>query len=157
GTFRATDRMRLRFAADVELEESRLGDFAVCTGLDGRARFQVHVNSNNRILHTALVGEMNGVLEAITSGSLVRWGSFGGPRAYSAWVQPAAGIPPRPPHAPGGAAFVARLIGLAPADREEAIAREIIRGNIPDFLRKFHTISVSAGGHSADFEVMPDY
>ncbi len=157
GTFRATRRMLDRFAADLPLTESRAGNFVTHTGLGGRLRFLVHTNPHNRILHTALVGEMNGLLEALAPGPAAGWGKFGGPRAYSAWVQPAAGIPPRPAGAPGGVEFVRRLVGLSPADREEAIAREILRGNVPDFLRRFCPVTVRSGEHTATIEVMPDY
>ncbi|HET6572839.1 MAG TPA: hypothetical protein VFG68_04495 [Fimbriiglobus sp.] len=154
GTFRATRRMLARFAADLPLAETRRGDIVTRTGLGGRVRFHVHTNPGNRILHTALVGEMNGLLEALTPG----WDNFGGPRDYSAWVQPAAGIPPRPADAPGGAAFVYRLAGLSPAQRDDAIARELLRGNIPDFLRAFHPVTIrSADSRVAVVEVMPDY
>jgi hypothetical protein len=153
GTYRATARMRERFAKDVPLTESKAGDFLVHTALDGRVAFRVHTNPQNRILHTALVGETNGVLGGA---------AFGGPRAYTKWVQPAPGIPPRPADVVGGAAFVEKIKNLSREDREEAIAAEIIRGNIPDFLRTFRPITVKAADaagkeHSAVIEVMPDY
>ena len=158
GTFRATHRMLVRFGADLPLAETRVGDVVTHTGLGGRVRFHTHTNPDNRILHTALVGELNGLLEALTPG----WPAFGGPRDYAAWVQPAAGIPPRPADAPGGAAFVYRLAGLPPAEREEAIAREVLRGNVPDFLRTFHPVTVRAADRTGQtrtvtFEVTPDY
>jgi hypothetical protein len=149
GTFRATHRMRSRIAADVPLSETRAGDIVTRAGLGRRVRLHVHTNPANRILHTALVGEMNGLLEALTPG----WPAFGGPRDYTRWVQPAAGIPPRPADAPDGSAFVARLAGLPPSEREEAIARELLRGNVPDCLRTFVPVTVG----SMMFEVMPDY
>lgn len=164
GTFRATRRMLDRFARDLPLTEREAGPVTTTTGLDSRILVHVHRNPDNRILHTALVGEMNGVLEALTTGrkDVSGWGGFGGRRAYSEWIQPAVGIPPRPVDAPGGAAVLAAVEKLPPADREEALARELIRGNLPDFLRRFRSITVrgrdSAGGeHTAAFEVMPDY
>ena len=74
----------------------------------------------------------------------------------------AAGIPPRPADAPGGVAFMKSIAGLSRNAREEAIASEIGRGNIPDFLRTFQSITVTAKGkagkyHTANYEVMPDY
>jgi hypothetical protein len=163
GTFRATERMRARFAKDTPLAESKIGDFISRSGLDGQIALHVHTNPQNRILHTALVGEMNGLLHGLTESESVRkWGTLGGPRAYTKWVQPAPGIPPRPADAVGGAAFFETLAKLSPAEREEAIAAEIIRGNIPDFLRNFHTVTVRAKDaagkeHAASYEVMPDY
>src|SRR5204863_5064824 len=59
-------------------------------GLDGRIHFFVHPNPQNKILHTILVGEMNGLVQAATLGTPneEKWGHFGGPRAYTKWVQP---------------------------------------------------------------------
>jgi hypothetical protein len=158
GTFRATQRMLVRFAASLTLAESRSGDFVTHTGSGGRVRFHVHTNPRNLILHTALVGEMNGLLEALAPG----WAAFGGPRDYGRWVQPPAGIPPRPADAPAGSEFVYRLVRLSPAEREDAIARELLRGNVPDFLRKFHPVTIRAADRpgqtrSVTIEVMPDY
>lgn len=155
GTFRATERMRTRFTKDVPLTESKTGEFTTYSGLDGRLAVHVHPNPKNRILHTALVGEMNGLLRGLTDGN--EWGTFGGPRAYAKWVQPAPGIPPRPADAMGGAAFMAKVAKLPAAEREEAIAVELCRGNVPDFLRTLHPITVRAKNHTATFEVMPDY
>lgn len=158
GTFRATHRMLVRFGADLPLAETRSGDVVTRTGLGDRVRFHVHANPGDRVLHTALAGEMNGLLEALTPG----WPAFGGPRDYGGWVQPAVGIPPRPADAPGGAEFVYRLVGLSPAERDDALARELLRGNVPDFLRTFHPVTIRTADRSGQtravtFEVMPDY
>ena len=96
---------------------------------------------------------MNGVLGGAT---------FGGPRGYTKWVQPAPGIPPRPADAVGGGAFVETIKNLSRDDREEAIATEVLRGNVPDFLRTFRPVTVTAKDaagkeHTAVIEVMPDY
>lgn len=163
GTFRATERMRKRFARDVELSESNGDDFTHVTGLDGRLALHVHTNPKGKILHTALVGEMNGLLRGLTDDwPKPAWGTFGGPRAYAKWVQPAPGIPKRPADAPGGKEFFARLEKLSRTERETAIAEEIGRGNIPDFLRTFHQLKLTAKDskgkeHKAVLEVMPDY
>lgn len=164
GTFRATRRMIDRFGKDVPLNEGKAGPFITHTGLDGRLATYVHANPENRILHTALVGEMNGLLKVLTDGETkaAEWGTFGGPRAYLKWVQPAPAIPPRPKDAPTGSEFVKRIARLSAADREQVIAAEILSGNVPDFLRKFHAVTVRAKDkagkeHSATFEVMPDH
>ena len=163
GTFRATERMRERFARDVTFAETADGDVVTRTALDGRLALVVHTNPKNRILHTALVGVMNGLLRGLTDpDAKPTWGTFGGPRAYTNWVQPAPGIPARPPGAVGGAEFFKTLDKLTPAEREEAVAREVLRGNIPAFLRTFRPITVRATDaagreHTAVFEVMPDY
>ena len=157
GTFRATERMRERFAKDVMLAESTAGHVVTRTARDGRLALLVHTNPENRILHTALVGEMNGLLHVLDGRA-----AFGAPRAYAKWVQPAPALPPRPADAVGGAEFVRGLEKLAPAAREAAIAKELLRGNLPDFLRTFAKITVTtpdAAGkpRTATIEVMPDY
>jgi hypothetical protein len=164
GTFRATRRMLDAFGKDLKFVESVTGPFQAHTALDGRLAVYIHPNPMNRILHTALVGEMNGLLRVLTDGDPKgpNWGVFGGPRAYTKSVQPVPGIPPRPSDADGGTAVFKRLAALSPADREEAIAREFLRGNLPDFLRNFQSIMVRGGDkagkeHTATIAVMPDY
>jgi hypothetical protein len=161
GTFRATRRMLDRFAKDVEITETKGGDFSLYTALGGQFTAHVHPNAKNVILHSALVGEMNGLLLTLTDAN-GKWGKFGGPRAYTKWVQPAPGISPRPADAPGGKAFMKSIAGLSRNAREDAIATEIGRGNIPDFLRDFQPITAKAKDtagkeHTAIYEVMPDY
>jgi hypothetical protein len=153
-----------RFGKDVALVEGKTGPFVAHTGLDGRLAMYVHPNPENRIVHTALVGEMNGLLKVLTDGDAkaAEGGKFGGPRAYTKWVQPAPAIPARPKDARSGSEFVKRIGGLSPAAREEAVAAEVLRGNIPDFLRRLQQVTVRAKDkagkeHSAAFEVMPDY
>jgi hypothetical protein len=159
GTFRATERMHKRFQRDVPFVESKDGDFRNRIAMDGRLALLVHSNPANRILHTALVGEMNGLLRGLSEAN---WGTFGGPRAYTKWVQPAPAIPPRPKDAIGGVAFMKSLQMLPPAERERRIAKEIMRGNIPEFLRRFQTVESKANDaagkeNAARIEVMPDY
>lgn len=163
GTFRATERMRKRFEPDVKLTETTGDEFVHRIGLNGQLALHVHTNPKVKILHTALVGEMNGLLRGLTDDwPKPAWGTFGGPRAYAKWVQPAPGIPKRPADATGGRAFLAKLEGMKPKEREVAIADEIARGNVPDFLRTFHQVTVTAKDakgkeHTAVLEVMPDY
>ncbi len=163
GTFRATERMRKRFETDVTLTETTGDDFVHRVGLNGQLALHVHTNPKVKILHTALVGEMNGLLRGLTDDwPKPAWGAFGGPRAYAKWVHPAPGIPKRPADAVGGKAFFAKLDGMKPKEREAAIADEIARGNVPDFLRTFHQLKVTAKDakgkeHTAVLEVMPDY
>jgi hypothetical protein len=156
GTYRATERMRTRLAKDIEFSENTASDIVTRTGLDGRVTLLVHTNPKNIILHTRLVGEMNGLIRGLTESG------FGTPRAYTKFVQPAPGIPKRPADAMGGSVFFKKIDKLARDEREEAIAAELLRGNIPDFLRQFHKLTVQASDkagkeHTATFEVMPDY
>ena len=62
----------------------------------------------------------------------------------------------------GGAEFFRNLGKLAPPEREEAIAAELCRGNLPEFLRRFCQVTVHGNDatgkdHTAIIEVMPDY
>jgi hypothetical protein len=90
GTFRATGRMRDALGKIFPLAETTNPPFQETTGLDGRIHFFVHPNYANKILHTALVGDMNGLVHAATLGTPneEKWGHFGGPRAYTIWLQP---------------------------------------------------------------------
>ena len=89
GTLRATGRMRDAFSKNLKLTESVHEPFQETTGLDGRIHFYTHPNPANKILHTVLVGEMNGLLHIQTLGTPLegKWGTFGGPRAYTKYVQ----------------------------------------------------------------------
>lgn len=69
-------------------------------------------------------------------------------------------IPPRPDDAAGGQAFAEQVADLPAQAREQAIVQEILRGNIPEFLRGFVPVSAKGkpGGTSVCVvEVMPDY
>ena len=72
------------------------------------------------------------------------------------------GIPARPPHALTGSQFAHSVATLAAPLREQAIQREILAGNLPDFLRRLTPVELSfrttAGrALSATIFVMPDY
>jgi hypothetical protein len=178
GTFRATQRMIEAFKPYFDMSEAQIGPFTEYAGLDGRVRFYVHPNPQNRILHTALVGDMNGLVHAQTLGTSAegKWGTFGGPRAYDKWIQPAplmqngksknskplrtvyrTGIPQRPAGAIGGKAFMQQIASLNRQDREAVILKEITSGNIPEFLHGFKRVPIAASGLSGEIEVMPDY
>lgn len=166
GTYRASHRMLDRFARELAITPGRVGPFDSFSAMDGRIRFFIHPNPENKILHTALVGQMNGLLEALTVGTPdeAKWGTFGGPRAYSNWVRAVAGaaIPPRRQDATGGAKVMESAAALTREQREEQIAREVLQGNLPEFLRTFHTIRLTvtlADGkpHVAELQVLPDY
>lgn len=184
GTFRATDRLLAHVRKDSPLTESELGPFRRTTALDGQVQVFVHPNPENKILHTALVGEMNGLLQSLTVGGPREdaWGRFGGPRAYTAWVQsapfaeakpPAAVVandasarslplPHRPADAVTGSEFYRQVADLDRVAREAAAVREITRGNIPEFLRRLVPIRVAATdatgqSHSAVYYVTSDY
>lgn len=179
GTFRATQRMVEAFRPAFDITERQTGPFTEYSGLDGRVRFYVHPNPQNKILHTALVGEMNGLVHCQTLGTPAEetWGKFGGPRAYEEFVEaepivdkskPAAliaplktsrieSIPPRPADALGGRAFMEKISPLPREKREAAIYAEIAAGNVPEFLRTFKHVPITAGEVKATIAVAPDY
>jgi pimeloyl-ACP methyl ester carboxylesterase len=174
GTFRATQRMVAGFKPHFEITETQSDPFTEYFGLDGRVRFYVHRNPQNKILHTALVGEMNGLIQAQTLGTPQEgeWGAFGGPRAYEKWIdapvativatgasaeEEAMPIPPRPADAPAGRAFMQQISSLDRHQREAAVLQEMLRGNIPDLLRSLKRVPITAGEVQAVMQVMPDY
>lgn len=166
GTFRASQRMLQRFRQDGELQESMSGAFQHFHGQRGQIEFDIHPNPENKILHTALVGEMNGLLHALTLGTpqTGTWGEFGGPRAYAKWiaktplVEPVVvratipddvpthslTLPTRPMDAPTGTQFRDRILSQSRGDREAAVLHELKRGNIPSFLRDMKPVRVTA-------------
>lgn len=184
GTFRASQRMLTRFGADIELTEQKHGPFRRSSGLNRQIEFFVHPNPDNKILHTALVGEMNGLLQGLTLGTSLedKWGTLGGPRAYAKWIQPASFVEPvkpratiatetpamrlsfaaRPADSPSGSRFQEQVSTLPRIEREAAVLKEIQRGNVPEFLRRLKPIRVEATdtqgtNHAGTYFVMSDY
>ena len=181
GTFRATQRMLEAFRPAFDITAQQTGPFTEYAGLDGRVRFYVHPNRQNKILHTALVGEMNGLVHCQTLGTPAEetWGKFGGPRAYGKFVEaepivdeakPSSlqstaplktsrieKIPPRRADALGGRAFMEKLATLPPEEREAAIYAESAGGNVPEFLRTFKQVPIAAGELKGTIAVAPDY
>lgn len=75
---------------------------------------------------------------------------------------PYSAIPRRPNDAPSGKEFVASLQGKGGYQREEAILKQLRRGNLPSFLRDLVPITVQSelpnrGPTEATLWVMPDY
>lgn len=66
-------------------------------------------------------------------------------------------IPTRDPGAATGSVFVQNNINLGGAAREQNILDEFAHGNVPDFLRKFVPVVVTAGGNTITYLVMPDF
>jgi len=78
------------------------------------------------------------------------------------WDPSRGGFPGRPFGAPTGSAFMASIAGKeAPKSwqqREDDIAKQLINGNFPDFLLKWQTVDIDAGGGlKGRVWVMPDY
>lgn len=167
GTWRATGRMHDALGKEFKLKDATGDLFQETTGLDGRIHFYKHPNPENKILHTVLVGEMNGLVHVQTLGTPNEesWGKFGGPRAYTKFVQPEpapadaattpakesqttqpkspqSNLPARPPGAIGGAEFAKKVAKLPLKEREAAILNEITSGNFPDFLQSFKAVEI---------------
>ena len=170
GTYRATNRMVESLRKGMTIQEGQQGAFTRFSA--PQVEMLVHRNPKNNILHTALIGEMNGYIHALTTGTAWehKLASLDGPRAYVAWIerdpppaiaQAQPNIPPRPANAIGGAAFIASLANLDRAAREAAVLRELHAGNIPSFLRPLVSVTVKAAWdgkeHTAVYNVMPDY
>ncbi len=71
-------------------------------------------------------------------------------------------IPRRPGNADGGSQFIATLANASGTSRDAAIAREVMRGNVPAFMRELAPVSftgVLPNGRSAQITicVTPDY
>ena len=66
-------------------------------------------------------------------------------------------LPPRPANAPTGTQVTNILTPLSLSEREQWIYAEVVRGNVPDWLRALKPVSVSAAGHTAVYHVLPDY
>ncbi len=143
GTYRASFRM----AKSLKLESSDSGSYIrfASPGMGPQIEIMIHRNPENAILHTALVGEKNGYLHAMTVGTPweKQFASLDGPRAYTAFIE----------RAMTGAEFIASVQGLDRAAREEAIRKELLAGNIPSFLRRLVPVTVG----DVVYEVMPDY
>jgi len=180
GTWRASQRMIDRLVRDVKLTEDKQGAFVHRQAMSRQIEFFLHANPENKILHTALVGEMNGLLRGLTLGAAAEkeWGQFGGPRAYAKWVQQNEPIDytlarakdsderlklqPRPAAAPTGSVFFKAIESLSREEREAAILKEIVSGNVPEFLRQLQAIQVTAlddqgTRHTTTYFSMLDY
>jgi len=71
-------------------------------------------------------------------------------------------LPSRPLQATSGTAFLRKIESLSPAQREAAFVREILRGNVPDFLRQMTPVEVVLRegpykGQLLRFWTLPDY
>ena len=90
GTWRKTQRMIERLKKDFELTESPMEGLIHLKGLDGRIDILMHPNPKNAILHTRLVGDMNGLIYTMTVATPAEdvAGKFNGAVAYEKWIQP---------------------------------------------------------------------
>ncbi len=190
GTYRATHRMMDRFAKEGPDSLKTFDNknvVEIYRACNDQAEFMIHRNSENKILHTVLVGEMSGFLHAMARGTPAEktWGTFAGPVSYTKWISPAPksttsgpttlatraptseespapfdvtiAFPPRPAGAMGGHDVMKRVGSLVATAREDALVKEVLAGNVPDFLRHGATIPAEANGHKIVYVAAPDY
>lgn len=88
GTFRATHRMIDNIEKNVKLNKVKKDDMEFYKGLNGQIDMIIHLNPENKILHTVLV-EKNGFIYGITIGTKFenKVGSFWGTIEYEKWIQ----------------------------------------------------------------------
>ncbi len=184
GTYRATQRMQQIFSLQIPFSETQEGDFCNWLGMQGRIQFRVHQNPKNQILHTALVGEMNGLAFglAVEKNGVVSEVHLSEPRVYSEWIQAEPfqdprfasafldrshkgmqlNLPPRPSEAEMGSQFCERVAKLALRQREAESVKAILEGNVPSISRDMVGINVTmtdknGRAHQATYYVMSDY
>lgn len=71
-------------------------------------------------------------------------------------------LPTRPASALGGKAFIEKIMHYGPSRREAAILREILKGNVPDFIRKLTPVEMKLtsgplAGETLKYWILPDY
>ena len=90
GTYRRTLEMIERLGRDIPLGKTVNGDLVRHRDAGNQVEIIVHTNPENRILHTVLVGDMNGFIHAETFGTKYEGvaATFGGPVAYERWISP---------------------------------------------------------------------
>lgn len=89
GTYRKTYKMIERLQKEIPLTRTDENELTRYRGLNGRIDIIIHNNPENKILHTVLVGDMNGFIQAMTSGTQYenKVAIFNGPIAYEKWIQ----------------------------------------------------------------------
>ncbi|MCC7392668.1 hypothetical protein IT571_09970 [Candidatus Sumerlaeota bacterium] len=177
GTFRATGRMRERLEKDVTFTDVMHGTIQEQSAMNGQIRFFVHGNPENKILHTTMVGEMNGFIHAMTVSTELegKIAPYGTPRAYSSYIHREVSaaaptdaaptgfaIPPRAPNSPTGSEFAKAVMNAGRAEREEKALEQFRNGNVPDFMRKPIAVAVEADcldgiKRRGEIMVAPDY
>lgn len=171
GTWRATQRMLDYFHPIFPMSADTLNEFQRFHNT--QIEMVRHPNPSNRILHTEMIGEMNAYMHVM----LVRTPGYDKTnavlrhsRAYLPFIEGAFALPvAAPPAIPArlisamsGSAFIASVAPLPNEERELAVQRELMAGNIPSFLRSLRKVSVTAlasdsSQHTISYEVMPDY
>jgi len=166
GTWRASERMIVGLGGAAEFAEQSLGPLRHLRSKTGQVQFLLHTNPQNQILHTALVGDMHGLICSLTADPAVadNWQRMLEPRDYSALIPPAPRqappatsiaaetehpvphlpLPARTPEADGGTQVLQDLQQLPRAEREHKIIGEFLRGNIPRQTRRLVPLQIHA-------------
>lgn len=171
GTWRASQRMIQHLSQSLTFARDTLDAFVRYRA--PQVELLLHPNPENRILHTTMIGDMNGYMHALLTGrpAYDRGETVLKPaRVYERFVEGEVTLPPAmPPDIPRraagaltGSAFIASVSSLPRDDRETAIRRELFAGNVPTFLRALRTVEAHAVGPDSTqpmvaYEVMPDY
>lgn len=175
GTYRASHRLIDWLGTNEDVQTDTLGVFDQYQSMEGRLKILIHPNPQNKILHTRLVGDMNGLHYVLTDG--IRAQESEDPLkptpSYTKWIQPdpfetatwhskIPAFPQRRADAPTGSELVEQLAEAPPAEYERLVSSEILHGNVPDHLRKFVPVGVETESPdgaplSATLLVLPDY
>jgi len=144
-------------------------EFIKHTALNRRIIFILKKNPFKQVLHTIQV-ERNGFIQGMVSGTSNEDESFTyyGTRAYSKWIQinikhlNYLSIPPRSANAKTGSEFMRSVNDISFEKREKEIFKEILTGNIPNFLRDLIAIEgtfkdTNGIPHVIKYQVMSDY
>ena len=172
GTWRASLRMIQNLQRHFVLDRDTVGDFVRYH--HPQLEILMHPNRENRILHTAMIGEMNGYMHALltrrpgypAAGEVM----LASPRLYARWIDSdvplptpvSAEMPARAPDALSGTAFIRSIQHVSRETRESAIRRELFAGNVPSFLRQLQRVTDTVAGADGvdrviEYDVMPDY
>ncbi len=93
--------------------------------------------------------------------ALAAAGGHRAPAQPAAAAAPEHRIPPRPADAESGSQFATRTTGWGGRQRQAAAVAELVRGNLPEFLRRLAPIELTAdidgAALTATLWVMPDY
>jgi hypothetical protein len=63
-------------------------------------------------------------------------------------------IPARAENALSGSQFVAQVTGMSIMDREKAVLREIMSGNVPSFARKLRPLQISQTINNQNYDLV---
>ncbi len=168
GTWYRSHRMIGDLARAFRFTRESDTSFTRYSALKGRVRFYLKENPNRGIWHTEQVAR-NGLIHALLAGSKFenRGYRYWDERAYSALIRDSLlpeqiELPGRRARAASGSSFIQRVRELDFPAREKVIAREILSGNLPAFLRRYQIIeetwsNARGDSHRCAFAVLPDY